>query len=224
MVISRSGGGFGPPGTAPGDGRPSFTIGFTTNENPISEGGKFYHTANWWANVRTGGNGTAWGLNGPNDAFDDAYAIISGTTGDYEMTVVVHRDDVNLNTAVVHEIELNCRFAETHSGLGIRGYETLMAFAGSADGIRWTHEPDGVVNFNGTTNTEGPGQSSSIENDDELKLTIIGNTRRIFHNGTLIATYVDSFYVDGELAIAYFTRPGGNSAHYCIKQLTVTPL
>ena len=57
-----------------------------------------------------------------------------------------------------------------------------------------------------------------------LKLTIIGNTRRIFHNGTLIATYVDSFYVDGELAIAYFTRPGGNSAHYCIKQLTVTPL
>ena len=201
--------------------RPSFTTSFASTENPISDGSRFYKTTNWWAEVKTE-NGNAWGLNGPNDAYDDAYAIISNATGNYELSATVYRD-ASLNTGATHEIELNFNFKETDAGLGIRGMEGLFSFGGSVQCFIWTHGPGGATNFVEVNSSAG-APDGAVVNGDILKARKVGNVLTLYKNDVLLGTFTDSTYTDGEAAIAFFTRPAGDSADFCISALTVTPL
>lgn len=207
-------------------GRVSFTTTFTTNENPISDSARFAKSANWWADVRTGGNGRAWGLNGPNDAFDDAYALIVGATGNYELEGTVYRDAA-LNDAVSHEIELNFNFDETGgTGGGVRGFEFLFARNGQVEAFIWNHAASGAVSgsFSNLNLTGTLTKGSNLITGDVIKARKVGNVYTVFVNDVQLGTCTNSTYTDGQAAIAYFTRPGGTSAHLCLTQLKVTPL
>lgn len=209
----------------PGGDRPSFTTTFSSDESPISDGGRFYKTIDWWESVRTLG-GRCYGLNGPDDAFDDAFAIIAGANGDYELIGTIYRDP-SLNEGATHEIELNFNFKEV--GGGVRGFECLFAFQGHTQAFIWDHSDNGApTNFVEVTSSAGAVSIGTNNTGELIRATKIGNTLRAYKwNGssyTLLATYTDSTFTDGEAAIAFFTRPAGNSAHYCITQLTVTPL
>lgn len=201
--------------------RPSFTTSFASTENPISDSNRFYKTTNWWAEVKTE-SGNAWGLNGPNNAFDDAYAIIAGATGDYELSATVFRD-ASINTGTTHEIELNFNFKETDGGLGIRGMEGLFAHDGNVQCFIWTHGPDGDTNFVEKSSSAG-APDGIISNGSVIKARKVGSVLTLYKNDVLLGTFTDSTYTDGEAAIAFFTRPTGDSADFCISALTVTPL
>lgn len=208
--------------------RPSFTTNFAADEEPISDGGRFYKTTdmNLWEPVKTL-SGRCYGTNGPDDAFDDAYAMIARATGDYELIGTIYRDAA-LNTGAPHEIELNFNFKEVSGG--VRGFECLFSFSGSTQAFIWNHPNTGATagTFTEVTSSGGAVSIGAFSTGSKIRATKIGNTLRAYAwNGsawTELAAYTDATFTDGEAAIGFFTRPAGNSAHFALTELTVTPL
>jgi hypothetical protein len=57
---------------------------------------------------------------------------------------------------------------------------------------------------------------------DVIKATIAGNVISLYINGTLMGRATDSAFTTGQPGIGFFTRPGGNSAHLALTQITAT--
>jgi hypothetical protein len=194
----------------------SFATNFDLSENPISEGGVWNRANNSFTNVRTS-DGTAYGTNGPANTFDDSYALLSGFGPDQTAEATVVRSS-SLNTAVSHEVELLLRFSDDTSGA--RGYECLFSYQGGVQIVRWngTMGDYTVLSMSG-----GPASiGRNFVTGDVIKATAIGNTISVYVNGVFMGQATDSTFPTGQPGISFFTRPGGNSAHFALSSYTVT--
>jgi len=196
----------------------SYQTEFSLTQNPISEGAVWSRARNTFTNVRTA-NGTAFGTNGPANAFDDSYALLRGFGPNQTAEAVIERSP-NLNTNVTHEVELLLRFSD--DAITARGYECLFALFGGVQIIRWDGGLNsGSMNFRDITVDRGVPRTP-LKTGDVIKASIIGNAISVFINGTLVATATDSTYAMGQPGIGFFTRPQGNSANLAITSYKVT--
>ncbi|MEO8444378.1 MAG: dockerin type I domain-containing protein [Gammaproteobacteria bacterium] len=193
----------------------TYSTNFPATENPISEAGRWRRANNGFTNVRTS-NGRAYGTNGPRNAYDDSYALLSGYGPDQTAQATIYRSP-NLQTGITHEVELLLRF--TDDGQNARGYECLFAYDGSVAQMRWN---GGVGDFTALNSQGSYGYGRALVTGDVVKATVTGNTLRMYINGTLMLTTVDSMYATGQPGISFFTRPGGNSANFALSSYTVT--
>ncbi len=193
----------------------SYSTNFDLTENPISEQGRWRRANNGFTNVRTSG-GHAYGTNGSANSYDDSYALLSGFGPDQTAEAVIYRS-ANLQTGITHEVELLLRF--TDDGQNARGYECLFAYDGSVAQMRW----DGGVGDFTALNSQGDyGYGRPLQTGDVVKATVTGSTLRMYINGRLMLTTVDTMYATGQPGISFFTRPGGNSANFAMDSYTVT--
>ena len=206
-------------GKAPGPSglaeNPVYTTSFDLTENPIFEGGAWHRAYNSFTNLRTA-NGIAFGTNGITDTYDDSYALLEGFGPDQSAEATIVRSG-SLVTGITHEVELLLRFSDDNDNA--RGYECLFSYGGITEIVRW----NGVLgDFAVLDRTEGPGSlGADLVSGDVVKATMFGNVISLYINGALMARAVDSTYTTGQPGIAFFTRPGGNSAHFGLTSYTV---
>jgi len=160
-------------------------------------------------------NGRAYGTNGPRDAYDDSYAYLSGFAANVEAEAVIYRDP-GLVTGITHEVELLFRVADTVNS--VRCYECLFAYSGGIQIMRWNGP------FGDFTDLGGGGLGRELRTGDVVKARIVGNTITCYINGTQLAQAADSRWTDGQPGISFFTRPGGNSAHFAMSSYSVTSI
>lgn len=196
-------------------GSGSYSTNFDATENPISEGGRWKRANNAWTDVRTSG-GIAYGTNGVTNGYDDSYSILSGFGPNQTVEAVVYRSS-SLNRNVTHEVELALRFSDDANNA--RGYECLFAFYGQIQIVRWN---GGIGNFTVLSATGPQHIYREFQSGDVIKASMIGNTISVYVNGTLVAQAVDSMFQSGQPGMSFFTRPGGNSAHFGLTSLTAT--
>jgi chitodextrinase len=193
----------------------SYSTNFDLTEFPISEGGRWRRASNQWTSVRTSG-GNAYGTNGPADTYDDSYALLSGFGPNQTAEAVVYRSS-SLNTAVTHEVELMLRGSDDSNNA--RGYEVLFAYYGGVQIVRW----NGPMGNYTVLPVSGPGSiGRNFVTGDVIKASIIGSTISVYVNGQLIGQTSDSTFATGQPGISFFTRPGGNSAHFALTSYTVS--
>ena len=194
----------------------SYSTTFDRTETPLSESGMWRRAANNFTNVATSG-GLAYGTNGVTNTYDDSYALLSGFGPDQTLEAVIQRS-ASLNTSVTHEAELLLRFAD--STTGARGYECLFAFYGGVQIVRWNGTQGDYTVLPITAGSSSLGRN--LLTGDVIKATIAGNVISLYINGTLMARATDSAFTIGQPGIGFFTRPGGNSAHLALTQITAT--
>jgi hypothetical protein len=186
----------------------SYTTNFDLTENPISEGGAWHRAGNIWTNVRTA-NGIAFGTNGMNNTYDDAYALLSGFGPEQQAEAVVFRSPGLVASETTHEMELLLRFSDDAGNA--RGYECLFNYGGGVDIVRWNGAQG---DFTPLAFTAGRGSlGRNLVSGDVIKATIVGNVISTYINGVLMAQAIDSTFANGQPGIAFFTRPEGVSAN-----------
>jgi len=194
----------------------SYSTNFDLTENPISEGGVWHRANNSWTSVRTQ-NGMAHGTNGITNEYDDSYALLSGFGPTQTAEAVVFRSP-SLVTGISHEVELLLRFSDDSGNA--RGYECLFAYYGGVEVVRWN---GAMGNYTPLSFSGGSGSlGREFITGDVVKATIAGNVISLYINGLLIGRATDSVYTTGQPGISFFTRPGGNSAHFALMNYTVT--
>lgn len=100
-----------------------------------------------------------------------------------------------------------------------QGYECLFAYYGGVALMRW-NGPFG--DFTPLATPEGSGGiGRELVSGDVVKATIVGNVISMYINGTLVARGTDSTFATGQPGIAFFTRPGGNSAHFGLTSYSI---
>ena len=189
---------------------------FDLEENPLSESGAWRRAVNNFTNVKSSG-GVAFGTNGITNQYDDSYALLSGFGADQTVEAVVQRSS-SLNTNVTHEAELLLRFSDSSSGA--RGYECLFAFYGAVQVVRWNGTQGDYTVLPTLAGTGSLGRQ--LLTGDVIKASISGNVINVYINGTLMMRTSDSAFTTGQPGIGFFTRPGGNSAHLALTQITAT--
>jgi hypothetical protein len=193
----------------------TYSTNFSTQEDPISEGGRWRRANNQWTNVRTVG-GVAFGTNGVTNTYDDSYALLSGFGADQSADAVVYRDP-NLVPGRTHEVELLLRFSDDSGNA--RGYECLFNHQGGYDIVRW-NGPQG--DFTNLSLVESGDLGRELVSGDVITATIMGNVITTYVNGTLMARAVDSTFSTGQPGIGFFIRPGGSNQLLGLTSYTVT--
>jgi hypothetical protein len=204
-----------PPPAAVGGDVTQYATSFELTENPISEGGRWRRAANRWTNVRTAA-GNAFGTNGRSNGYDDSYALLSGFGPDQQAQAVIYRSP-ELVPDITHEVELLLRFSD---GSGqARGYECLFAYFGGVQIVRWNGAMGNFTVLKILRGAERLGRE--LQSGDRIEAVIRGTLISVYINDELMAEAEDSTYPTGQPGISFFTRPGGNSAHFALSSYTV---
>ena len=163
----------------------SYATTFDSDENPISEAGRWIQNASvgspWWQNIKiVGGHASGVDVNQTSD-FQDATAILAGTWGpDQTVEAKVWMGPTQGNYP---EIEIRLR-----SQLGPktnRGYECLFSVnKGYSNIVRW-NGPEGDF-------TILAGGGLTLKSGDLVKATIAGNVITMYLNGSKILQTTDS--------------------------------
>jgi hypothetical protein len=188
----------------------SYNTSFPATENPISEGGKWHNgrtTGLSWANVQTT-PGLAFGTNVSGaPPYNDSTAVLAGTWGSNQKAQATVYT-LNQTSAIQEEVELRLR--TTITAYSITGYE--FDYRATSDGSQYIV----IVRWNGTLNnftyltpspctTCGPG----LHNGDTVMATAVGDTLRLYINGTQYLQATDSTYMGGSPGIGFWNL-GGN--------------
>jgi chitodextrinase len=193
----------------------SYSTNFDSNENPISEGGRWRRASNLWTNVQTSG-GVAFGTNGITNSYDDSYALLSGFGADQTLEAVVFRDS-SLSPGPTHEVELLLR--ATDSPTSMRAYEILFDYTGVILIMRW-NGGFGDVSWLSVHDERTLGRQ--LTTGDVVKATIVGSTIRVYINGQQMGWTTDSAIASGQPGIGFFIRPGGSQRLIGYTSLSVT--
>ena len=177
----------------------SYSTSFPLVENPISEGGAWSHAATAWKTIRTtGGRAHAVAYT---DAYDDAYAILSGFPPNVQAEATIYKNGPG------YETELLLRMA--HTANSVRGYECLFNVDGRGVAlVRW-NGPRGDFTFLRLSVYAG---SPVAVTGDKIRASIVGSLIRLWHIPVktgipaLIAAASDSTFADGQPGIAFYAH------------------
>jgi hypothetical protein len=179
-----------------------YTTTFDTDENPISEDGKWMHSGLDWAMIRTK-NGKAFGTQSGIDSgiarYNDSYAHLSGFPSDQEAygKVYISKSD----PSCYQEVEILLRW--TSSAHSTTGYECFARCANDSSSylqiVRW-EGPLGKFTY--LADKSGP--EYGLRNGDTLKASIIGNLITVYVNGVEKAQVRDNTHKTGNPGIGMF--------------------
>jgi hypothetical protein len=184
----------------------TYTTIFPLSENPISEAGLWLNgqaDGLLWANCMTT-NGFVWGNDNRGVAYCDPTALLTGTWGSNQtVTATVRILNQPTGNGCCSEIELRLRsmiFANTN-----RGYEILFSTYTGNDYVQivtW-HGPQGVegVGFDYIASTSGKG---APVNGDVVSASISNTTIRVYKNGSLILTSVNTEWSGGNPGVGFY--------------------
>ena len=184
----------------------SYETTFKAVERPISEGGAWINGAVDgldWCNVQTT-PGLAWGV-GPCPAkYGDPTAILSGDWGSNQ-SVQATAHIVSPNPEYYQEIELHLR--RSMSAHSATGYELNFGVSHPyLEIVRW-NGARGDFTYLGSSCTYpavcGQVKGFTIRNGDVARATIVGNTIRVYVNGALVASAVDSTFTNGSPGMGF---------------------
>ena len=189
-----------PPGPDPR--KSSFQTTFPLDENPIAEGGEWVNGQLLgldWSDVRTNGQGRAWGLQ-TGAQYADATALLTGSwPADQYAEATVYLDV--LGPPRCHqEVELRLRSAVgAHLNRGYEIYwqvgQTSTAYVAVA---RW-HGPFGqflrIAKLMGT--------QYGVVTGDVVRAEIVGSTIRAYRNGVLLVQVTDTTWTDGAPGVGF---------------------
>lgn len=190
----------------PPAGAKTYSTQFTTDENPISEGGSWTNGKAIgldWSDVAVS-SGLAYGIESGSGGYDDSTAILTGTWAPNQMTQATVRS-VNQNDGIYEEVELRLRSSLTaHRSTG---YE--INFRCSKTVNTYTQ----IVRWNGplgdfTYLNAGGGSNFGVANGDIVKATAIGNVITVYVNGVQVLQATDSTYGTGNPGMGFFLQGG----------------
>ncbi len=177
----------------------SYSTSFDLVENPISEGGAWSHAAAAWKNIHTTG-GRAHTV-AYTDAYDDAYAILSGFPPNVQAEATIYKNGPG------YETELLFRMA--HTSTSVRGYECLFNVNGGGVAIvRWNGPRGDFTDLRLSVY----GGSPVAVTGDKIRARIVGSLIRLWHIPVntgiplLIAEASDSTFADGQPGIAFYAH------------------
>lgn len=174
-----------------------YSTTFPTNENPLSEGGRWTDGGPFgWNNMQVVA-GNAVGTTHTPSTYQDNLAILSGFSSNYYIEGVIWRAP-GYNPAQPHEIELVVRFGFS-SGVA-RGYEVLVNSAGDSDIVRWN---GAVGDFNAG---QGTGAIGPVVNGDLIRVEVIGSTITVRKNGAIVMTASNITWPTGQPGVGAFSR------------------
>jgi hypothetical protein len=196
-------------------GAGTYSTNFPTNENPISEGGRWRsNTALDWTPVATSG-GLAYSTQTGN-GYDDSYAFMAGSRfgANQSASAVIHLVD-GYRPGVTHEVEILLRCSDgPHT---ISWYECNLAVGGAYAQIMLLNGPLGT--FREVTQTAHP---IAPKNGDVFSASAVGNVFTSYLNGVEIARAVDSTLPTGQPGMAFFIRPGATARNYCFSSFSAS--
>lgn len=202
-----------------------YATAFATDEDPISESGKWSTNAGGsWTRV-TIVSGRAQGNQTGTNGFDDSYAHLTDAYGpDQEVSCVIHKGG---STAGILEVEILLRVTDAENGgpaNDVKLYECNLARDGSYANIyRWRGAIGTVV---GDFTLLGSGSVGAVNDGDVFKARIVGNTITTFLNGVQIATaditsQGGATYTSGKPGIGFYRESGSSaSSTYCFESMT----
>lgn len=154
----------------------SYSTNFATTESPISEGGKWFHTSNAWANIITVASpnravGTQTGT--PTSTYNDSYAYLAGFKPNVSAQATIYKDVTIDTVSGMHEVELLLRWSD--SGTQVQGYEcNFSSIGGYAEIVRWNG------NIGDFTILADAGAFTAPVTGDIVRVTISGGTITTF--------------------------------------------
>ena len=186
---------------------PLYTTNFPANENPISEGGAWYHISPLWADVRTFG-GEAFGTQAGNlanpQAFNDANASLTGFSPNVTTTGTIFFN-VPEGDSSSHTHELELLFRMSGDATNTRAYEVNFDTGGNATLIRWNGGL-GDYTFISPTFSASPSLGRLLQTGDTFMAQASGDRFQAWVNGQLVLTAFDSTYATGDPGIGFFIR------------------
>lgn len=203
--------------TSCGGGAFTYSTNFASDENVLSQGGKFLKRGNSWQNVKVAG-GKAFSTD-IQLAYDDAYSIYNqaGYPANQRAWAVIHRD-ANYNAGTTHEVELLLRCSDTAST--IQWYECLWNVTGGVQCVRFDNKTMG--NFTDLPLAEF--HNIVPKHNDRYEATISGSTITATVNGALLFRCIDSTIGAGAPGLAFFLRSGARNTALCFKEWGCSPL
>lgn len=199
----------------------SYFTNFPGTENPISQGGAWRTSVNFYKAPQTT-PGKCFS-NGATDNFDDAIAqlISPQLASNHRITTTIFRQ-AGYNPGVSHEVGhyLDVLINNSNpSNTLISGFEMLFPYDSTAfQMVQWlgvNHAfPD---NFTILSPTAVNGGLANVQNGDVLVSEIIGTTINVYQNGTQIYTLAGvSRGSPGGPGMGFYTNTGATPANYCI--------
>jgi hypothetical protein len=182
-----------------------YSTTFPVSENPVSEGGKWVNGQSdglLWANCMTT-NGMIWGSDNRGVAYADPTALLTGTWGSNQIVTATVKIINQRASGCCSEIELRLRsFIAANTN---RGYEVLFSTVTGNDYVQivtW-HGPRGVqgVGFDYVNTTSGHG---APVNGDVVSASISNSTIRVYKNGSLILTGVNTEWSNGKPGVGFY--------------------
>ena len=179
----------------------TYATEFPLNEDPIYEGGNWingYSGGLDWSDVATT-NGLAFGLQSGLAGNDDATALLAGTWG--ENQVVSANVHIGGGQHIGGQVELRLRSAL--SAHECTGYEVNFGVGNSSQGSV------GIVRWNGALGDFTPlgwaGGPQCILNDgDEVKATIMGDTIVAYINGINVLQTTEDTFSSGNPGMGFY--------------------
>lgn len=201
----------------------TYTTGFSTNENPLSESGKWDNpfAGSTWKDIAVSAGTVAYGLQSGDGTYDDACSFLlqtAGTTYDSVVGIVLSNNDAGGN----YEVEHLHRTRWTTSPESLYAYEVLWRCLNTSSAymsiVKWRGPYNSCVSFptNCASFTELgrlDGSGAAVSTNDILasSCNTIGGvvTLKAYVNGTLKLTATDTTtsiapYLSGYTGIAHW--------------------
>jgi hypothetical protein len=177
----------------------TFTTNFDGTENPLSEGGVWFHNGLDWNRVQKV-DGVAFGTQTGFGGYDDSYAYLAGFPADQSGAGVIQRTS---GSSGIHEVEILLRW--TDSAHDAKGYECLLSYDASyAQIVRW-NGPFGDFTYIGWA-----AQAPMPKTGDTLSASITGNLIIVRYNGAEIMRATDTTYPTGGPGIGFYRESAGS--------------
>lgn len=203
MVLSRSGGGYGPQApVAP------FSTTFPATEAALSQGGIWTlggDTGIDWKNVKTVGGTGAFPADFESGAgANDCIAHLKTSYQTFNANQWAEGTVYKNGSPTQSEIELHLRFQTTANNA--RGYEVYWSINNSLNIFRWN---GAYFDFTGLVNV-----AATVHDGDVLRAEVSGSTITCFINGSQVLQTTDATWSTGQPGLGFTCAPGGVLTDY----------
>jgi PKD domain len=188
----------------------TYSTSFPQTQNPISEGGRWINgmTAGLdWANIATT-PGLAFGTETGAGGFDDSTALLTGAWGSNQTASARVHIGTRAGGGVYKEVEIRLRSSiSAHSCTGYEINFSLNSGAGAYTQIvRWNGP---VGSF--TLLDSGGGSQYQINEGDEVKAVISGNTITSYIRGQKVVQVTDNTFTSGNPGMGFYLQGTGTN-------------
>jgi hypothetical protein len=188
----------------------TYTTSFSLAQNPISEGGRWINGKTVgldWANIATQ-PGLAFGTEPGSGMYDDSTAILTGTWGSNQTASARVHIGTRAGGGTFKEVEIRLR--SSLSAHSCTGYEINFSMDSGAGAYTQ------IIRWNGPLGNFTPldargGSQYQINEGDEVKAVISGNTITTYIRGQQVLQVTDSTFSSGSPGMGFYLQGSGSN-------------